>query len=391
MERWLGLAEQALRAVQPGLPEFDAARCLRARHRQGNCTACGDTCPRKALGDGPVPRPDTYACDGCAACVAVCPTGGLRSAPLSTAIGAWLETVAGGSESVVAVCCERAGGFERARDAGPAARLVLPCLGALRAADIVAAGARGAGEIQLLAPDCATCDRAPAGLAGASAAAVAVAAFAALGVAASVRRVTVPGGPGCSVPLATSLDREDSLSRRGLFELWRGRARRTVVEIMRETGSPARHVASQRSVPAWRERLEGDIATLLDRGNGGAEALPVELGVGLPTVEGTCDGCGLCALVCPFGALAVADTSVSCAPASCTACGLCAGVCPTGGLVLRPALPQAAAASNLPRTDRPAPVMPTSESGLTARAAAADRRMREAARSAAVRSRMRVE
>lgn len=391
MDPWLGLAEHALRAVRPGLPDFDRARCLPARHQGGNCTACRDACPRGALGHGPVPRADVYSCDGCSVCVAVCPTGALRSGLLETAVEAWLEAIAGSSADAASVCCERAGGVVRPREDGPAAELILPCLGALRAADIVAARARGACEIRLRASDCATCDRAPAGAAAAAALTVAVSALSALDVPGVVRRITVPDGPSAATTTASSLSRANSYSRRALFELWRDRTRRTVAETLRENESTTRHIGGHGSVPLWRERLGGDIATFHGRGTGGAAALPVELGVGLPTVEGACDGCGLCALVCPFRALAVVDARVSCQPSSCTACGLCAGVCPTGGLVLRPVSPQGVLAAAPPNWKWQVQATANSQSGLAARAVAADRRMRDAARNAVVRRRAPVE
>lgn len=391
MESWLGLAENALRAVRPGLPDFDRARCLPARHQGGNCTACRDACPRGALGDGPVPRADVYSCDGCSVCVAVCPTGALRSGPLATAVEAWLEAIAGSSASAASVRCERAVELVPLREDDPAVELILPCLGALRATDIVAARARGASEIRLCAPDCATCDRAPAGAAAAAALIVAVSTLSALDVQAVVQRITIPGSPAAATTTACGLGRANSYSRRGLFELWRDRARRTVVETLRENESTTQDIGSHGAVPIWRERLGGDIATLLGRGDGGVAALPVELGVGLPTVEGACDGCGLCALVCPFRALAVVDARVSCQPASCTACGLCAGVCPTGGLVLRPVSPQGVLTVGPANWEWQVPATANSQSGLAARAVAADRRVRDAARNAVVRPRAPVE
>jgi ferredoxin len=147
---------------------------------------------------------------------------------------------------------------------------------------------------------------------------------------------------------------------------------------MRETESPASHVAGHGAVPFWRQRLEIDIGTLAAGSGGSGGALPVELGIGLPSVEGTCDGCGLCALVCPFLALSVSEVGVCCEIAACTACGLCADVCPTGGLVLRQVKPGAVPAANPPPWEWQLPGASASESGLAARAAAADRRIKAA-------------
>lgn len=388
MEIWLGLAETALRAVQPGLPEMDAVRCLPARHRSSSCTACRDVCPRAALGRETVPRPDADACDGCAACVAVCPTGALRSSALTNSIESWLASIAAGSSGEAVVRCERArrpGGLSAAQ---PSAELIVPCLAALRPADLVAAAARGACDLTIGTPECASCDRAATGRAISEAIAVARVALSTLGVPAVVRRVTTTGTNGAGAAAdAVELDRSAVMSRRGLFTRWRNTTRRAAAEVMREIESPASHVVGHGTVPSWRERLENDVGSLTARSGEGAELLPVELGIGLPSVEGTCDGCGLCALVCPFLALSVSEARVSCEAAACTACGLCADVCPTGGLVLHGVGTRAVPAANLPRWEWQLPASSASESGLAARAKAADRSMKAAALHTVVRPR----
>lgn len=380
MERWLGLAETALRAVQPGLPEWDPARCLPARHAGSGCVACRAACPRTALGDGPVPRPDAYACDGCGACVAVCPTGALRSASLTAALNRWLSSIGSPRAVVATVACERSRAAAPPSEARPvAARLTVPCLGALRPADIVAARARGATELTLLSVDCASCDRASAGAACARSIAVAGTALSALGAPMVIRHVVGPDGQTGGGEVDASLLEGEALSRRDLFGLWRETARRAAAEVIHETEPAASYVGRGRSVPGWRGRLERDVSALAG-GEGGDAALPVELGMGIPTVRGECDGCGLCALVCPLGALSVAGARVSCLPAACTACGLCAAVCPTGALVIGSARPRRGPADGLPSSASGTHATLTSEAGLMARAASVDTRIRAAAR-----------
>jgi formate hydrogenlyase subunit 6/NADH:ubiquinone oxidoreductase subunit I len=380
MEIWLGLAQTALRAVQPGLPEMDAVRCLPARHRSSSCTACRDVCRRAALGREAVPRPDADACDGCGACVGVCPTSALASSVLANAIDSWLASIAAASSGAAVVRCERACKPDGSFADRPAPELILPCLAALRSADIVAAAARGAHDLAVCTLECAFCDRASTGGATSEAIDVARVALSALGVPGVVRRVTTTGPNGEGAPADTARqDRSDVMSRRGFFTRWRNTTRRAAVEVMRDMESPASHVVGHRAVPSWRERLEIDIWTLAARSGEGAELLSVELGIGLPSVEGTCDGCGLCALVCPFLALSVSEAGVDCKLAACTACGLCVDVCPTDGLVLRQVEPRAVPAANPPRWEWQLPGASASEPGLAARAAAGDRRMKAAA------------
>ncbi len=402
MERWLDVAETALRAVQPGLPEMDQARCLPARHRGVGCSSCQDVCPRHALGDAAVPKPDAYACDGCGACLAACPTSALKSAALEAAIAAWLSAIAGSTGRAAVVRCEKAAGepeveaadgatgddgaaHNAAKGAANTAALTLPCLAALRPAEIVAARARGAAEISIVSADCAACDRALAGQAFEAVVNTARAALVAMQVPASITRSMVPGdsadGRKTGLP-------ERRVSRRGLFTLWQSTAQRAALEVARENEAPAGFVGRWSPPPRWRQRLEADVMTLAWAGAPPPGTLPVEIGAALPLVEGTCDSCGLCSLVCPFGALSVGHGRVGCRPGACTACGLCVAVCPTGGLALRPltvaaiqAAGRAAAQAGTPAPWRPDPSAPVaSEASLGRRAALTDERIRASVR-----------
>jgi ferredoxin len=187
-------------------------------------------------------------------------------------------------------------------------------------------------------------------------------------------------------PLRTSAG---AVSRRGLFGVWRETARRAVSGVARDAEAVPARVSRQGRAPAWRQRLENDIASLAGRPVSAGGPLPLGLGIGLPLVEGTCDGCGLCALVCPLSALTVAGAGVTCWPGACTACGLCAEVCPTHGLAVRPLDSRIAIVASPATYARAELVTTTSPTGLAARAIAADRSMRDAAHRPAARHRSR--
>lgn len=388
MERWLDLTVAALRAVQPGLPELDRARCLPARHAGSGCIVCREVCPRAALGEGPVPCPEPGDCDGCSACVAACPTGALKSAPIADAIERWLDGIAatrqrGTGATVAAVSCAYATA-NQPRAGSSVCELSLPCLGAVRAADLVAAAAVGATEVVLSIADCGSCERGPAGSAGRRAAVVAQRTLGTVGVPVAVEWREMPAvacerhaGGRTAAPDPSFA--QEAVSRRDLFGAWRGVARRAASEVVRETEAAPEMVARHGQAPRWRQRLEGDVSILGARSGSGGP-LPLELGIGLPVVQGTCDGCGLCALVCPLTALTVADGSVACRPGACTACGLCAETCPTHGL----AVWALDSRSVIPTASLPWPqsehVGATSRTVLAARGESADRGIKEFAR-----------
>ena len=383
MDRWLDVAETALRAIQPGLPHLDRSRCLPARHLGVACSLCRDVCPRSALGNEAIPKPDSSACDGCAACAAACPTSALTSPPLEAAFTAWLSTIGPGSVGVEIRC-----GVARANDTPAAADtipLTLPCLGTLRAADIVAIRARGASELAFVSADCSVCDRASAGRAFEGTLGMASGALVAIQAPTSITRGVAPARN--DVPRTSTMP-ERRMSRRGLFTLWQSTARDAATGIARENESSAGFVGRSSLTPAWRQRLEMDVRALAAESAAPTE-LPVGLGAAVPFVAGTCDGCGLCALVCPFGALVVDQTRVGCRVGACTACGLCVAACPTGGLALRPlgiAEVRAAAAAEVAEADRWEQTPATSAASLDRRATLTDARIRDSARKSVTRS-----
>jgi ferredoxin len=393
MDRWLDLTETAMRALKPGLPELDPARCLPSRHAGSSCDACFDVCPRAALGGGPVPRPEVGGCDGCSACVAACPSGALASVARDEAITRWLDATgarsSGNGPFPASVTCERAGTLGVASPGPAGSVLRLPCLGALRAADLVGAVARGAGSVTLIAGDCASCVRVTAGRAAAVLAIAARSALATLGGPATLAWDERPGA-GSEPTSAASLPAREAVTRRELLRAWREPARRAMSGVLRENESAPLRVARQGRAPAWRRRLEADVVTIGAAAGSAGGPLPRELGLGLPTVLGPCDGCGLCAMVCPLAAISVEGSSVVCRPGTCTACGLCVEVCPTRGLAIvdldsraivaaaaqaaAGAPPMAGAGTSAPEL---IPVGSVSAASLASRAGSTDRGMRD--------------
>ena len=387
---WLTLAESALRAAQSRVPAVDPARCLGARHPSTTCRACIEVCPRSAVTRLPAARIDPRACDGCDACVAACPTGAIESPASAAAVAGWLVSIQPRREARVQ--CERAPGV-RPGVTPPSGMLVLPCLGAVRAADLVAACARGATGVRMVAGKCGTCPWSSASNRGDAAVAVARATLALLGVGASigpVERMALPGPSGRPAALppddgnGAGGDADDgptggtdrALSRRALFGLVRSGARRAATEVARETEDPTARLSRGGRVPRWRARLDDDLRSLA---TGGAETvpLPLQLGLALPVAGAACDGCGLCVVVCPFHALSVAGAAITCAPGSCTACGVCAEACPPGALVL-----QTAHAGAQPERDAVAvagPSSPVHAERLAQRGTEADQEIRAAA------------
>lgn len=371
---WLSIAEAALRATESRTPIVDVARCLATRHPASGCDACVGVCPRGAIARGSRPRIDLSACDGCAACAAVCPSGAIESLALVEAHGRWLEAIAaarGAARSDATARCERASPTSH-----PDLDLVLPCLGALRPADLVTATIAGAEHVTVVRGDCNACERERAAGGIEETVRVSRAALAALDVDPSIIELSATAAaPRPQVPAST-------MSRRELFDLPRRWTRRATVELARETESRPAALARHSPDPVWRSRLDAALDSIAAASGG--KLLPMGLGVATVTVGDGCDGCGLCVLGCPLGAIGMDGRSVIAMRRPCTGCGLCLEICPARAISL---VPTTAARAGAPAgADAPSgePAMPHERSLLAAerladRAAHADRLIRSEA------------
>ncbi|MCL6521767.1 MAG: 4Fe-4S dicluster domain-containing protein [Firmicutes bacterium] len=359
------MAEAGWRVLERFLERWQAApvrwlpaRCVRARHRLGDCRACAEACPCGAIlfgeaGGAAAVRVDGERCLRCGLCLAACPTEALRweGAPPAPTRGP-------------------EGRRLRCTGAGPArpGEEAIPCLGALDLPALLESAAR---PLLLIHGDCAACPLARGRQAFAERLGQArrLAAWSDLTPLVGLCEER-PGAPGAAAEEGPPVSRPapgggPRLSRRDLFRLAGREAGAGALAALpvpsgeappalwsdghlpRATGSRRRRLA-----PWWPLAAGGPEGVGASRER--AEGLPLwRLGSSAPD-GATCQGCGLCAELCPEEALRLEQPEgggrfrLLFEAWRCSGCGLCTAACPSGFLRLEPGL--------LPLEPGPAPL-----------------------------------
>lgn len=301
---------------------FASDSCLIVRRPGMTCGLCREACPANVLTGGQSSVAiESDGCVGCGLCAAACPTGAL-------VVEGFIPDLAQRTGDRIVLECRRVADSDRDRDA-----VVVPCLGGLTTPDLVNLAEKT--DAAVIAVDhgwCAACPiaRCDAPWQGAfdEAKSILSAVEARLADRLAVESRRLP--PDRATPVLPALRPDKKIGRRDFLQSLVGSAE------PRDALAESRRVVFGRGLvaPIKRERILEQVRALAADID---QDIPATL---MPAIK-IADGCeinGLCAAICPTGALTRGenDNAVSLRfdAARCIACGECQRVCPSKALKL---------------------------------------------------------
>jgi energy-converting hydrogenase A subunit P len=281
---------ERLAAVDHSAVAFYPDRCLHALDRESDCTACYQICPAQAITAGSPPTFDPQKCQGCLACLPVCPTGAYYMAEdgINVLLANAVQVTARQIELVCGLHPEpQLGTSERA-----AGLRVRTCLAGLGAGMLMELAAHGFEHIILRCDACGEC---PWG--GLRSTIQAQAAEAGQLLAHWDKADVVVISQSLENPVKRPLWKatDQSVSRRNLFQ----------AAVQTVKAEPEKLPSAEARLPG-RDRIR-KLQAAFDLGEplNPAAVLPQNEFTQL-SARDTCTACGVCERVCPTGALHLA-------------------------------------------------------------------------------------
>jgi Fe-S-cluster-containing hydrogenase component 2 len=320
----------ALDSIQEAAVRVTPERCLNRRHKESKCALCL-ACPTGAItAVGMSVQVSAEKCVACGLCASVCPTEAyIVKGP---ALADLLRLASNGRGVVLEAACPRRSPFERSRTSASAV-LRVSCLAWLSPSLLIAMLAQGVTGLWLDDTACAAC---PIGGAREAIVRSVDTANQLLGLFGRSPAVDLYTGSPERLGKTRGLEVWDPqrpvYSRRDLFTAFRRVAAQAAVRVADQAMPAPAPAKLPHHLPAQRALLSVALPHLMVEGApaGSLSGLPL----GRVEVSQACTACGLCARLCPTGALVFAQAgerySLSFSITKCLgeACRLCRLICP---------------------------------------------------------------
>jgi len=309
--------------------QFTPGKCLHSADRTSTCDNCVAHCPTGAI-TGPPINHNTDRCVKCGLCLHTCPTGAFNGDDSRANLLAHVAALAGRGEArTLEFVCK----YHPAAEEGPADAsgvLRLPgCLGALSPSAFVAMAALGVETVSLRLDRCQNCPLGHAVVGIERAVGQARRLLDALDAPGSVQVITgEESSSGWGTRRVIDTSGRPVFSRRGLFAGQED-------ESPLATGHALAADESAERLGMPRERLR--LLLALARLPGEMAEVPAGLGFARVEASADCTACGMCARICPTGALRMLEGDggayyLVLRAGACVDCGLCLTYCEPGAL-----------------------------------------------------------
>lgn len=320
----LSLAER-LASLEVAPIRLHAERCVHARDKSATCDACVRACPVNALHLNGTITLDTEACKVCGACLHVCPTGAFDG---DDGISDLLKCAARLEPArVIELACTQHPAPEKGPSDVEAVVRTTGCLAALGPSAYIGLIAMGMQRVSVRLDACAECPIGPARTSIMTTLIEARQLLKMYGLADGVVELPIVSARK-NRPVYTA--KNPPLSRRGLFRMFAAEGPRQIARVLADDAdqSPIKSPSPERRrlINTLRHMPAANDSIALD---------------GLPfarlAVNERCTACGVCARICPTGALKLltGDDStyqLSFTSAACIACAACVQLCEPAAL-----------------------------------------------------------
>jgi ferredoxin len=316
-------AAERLAAIDRSSVVLHTESCLHSVDKYSTCQVCDSICPADAIQPGKPPRLDSENCQGCLACLPVCPVSAFQAddaIPNLLNCAARLET-----ESLELLCDHNPMSDKGLKEDGAAIRLK-GCLAAIGIGGYLALFALGLKELIVRDDACSEC---PWGKLKTQIEAQIASAQILLSVWGHEKALRGSGSLEKQALLERSVWEASNppLSRRDLFRLASRQGQLAAARVL-----SADHPTTGKHASRQRLRMLAAIAHFPQPPENGSSLSLKGLGFAVLTVSEECTACGVCARVCPTGALQFTSQEdlhfqLGFDPKICIGCGACMVVC----------------------------------------------------------------